>query len=60
MRSQLKNERGKFFLSQRDFNYGPLESKAGVLPMSYSDPANCSSKKMSSEIFGDKNSTRVE
>ena len=35
MRSQFKEERGKFFLFHRDLNHGPLELKASVLPMSY-------------------------
>ena len=36
MRSQLKTERG-FFLPHQDLNQGPLEPKASVLPMSYTD-----------------------
>ena len=34
MRSQLKNERGFFFLHQ-DLNHGSYEPKASVLPMSF-------------------------
>ena len=34
MKSQLKNERGNFFLPQWSLNLG---SKASVLPMSYTD-----------------------
>ena len=42
MRSKLKNERGIFFLPHLDLNHGPLEPRASVLPMSYSDPiADC-------------------
>ena len=31
--------KGKFFLPHWDLNHGPLELKASVLPMSYSDPS---------------------
>ena len=37
MRSQLKNERGRLFFPT-DWNHGPLELKARVLPMSNADP----------------------
>ena len=40
MRSQLKNERENSFLPHRDLNHGPLEPKASVLPMSYTDSLN--------------------
>ena len=34
----FKNKRGNFFLPHQDLNNGPLEPKASVLPMSYTDP----------------------
>ena len=34
-RSQLKNKRGKFFLTHGYLNHGPLELKTSVLLMSY-------------------------
>ena len=37
MRSQLKSERGIFFLPHQDLNQGPMQPKASVLPMSYTD-----------------------
>ena len=37
MRSQPKKERWKFFHPHRDLNQGPLDLKASVLPMSFSD-----------------------
>ena len=36
MRSQLKSETGKIS-PHREFNHRPLEQKASVLPMSYTD-----------------------
>ena len=35
MRSQLKKERGIFFLPHWYLNHGPLEAKASGLPMRY-------------------------
>ena len=37
IRSQLKKERGNFFLAHRNLNRGPLQPKDSVLPMSYTD-----------------------
>ena len=33
--------RGNFFLPHRGLNFGPLEPKAFVLPMNYTDPLSC-------------------
>ena len=38
MKSQLKNERGKKIILQRELIYGPPEPKASVPPKSYADP----------------------
>ena len=38
MRPQLKNKRGKFFLTHHDVNNDPLKSEASVQPLSYTDP----------------------
>ena len=35
MRSQIKNEWGKFVLLHQDLNHGPLEPKANLQPISY-------------------------
>ena len=39
MRTQLKNERGNFFLPPLDLNHGTLEPKVSVLRLSYGNPS---------------------
>ena len=41
MRSQLKNQRGNFFLPHQDLKNGPLELKVNVIQMSYTEPYCC-------------------
>ena len=38
MRSQFKNDEGKTFLDNRDWNHDILEPKASVVPKSDTDP----------------------